>query len=71
MGKRRRGPMSSYMIDQSHNLKGKIEAMIQTVVMAQQLFAKAALVDYEALKKAQQTADIVKAEELSAGCIRE
>jgi L-rhamnose isomerase/sugar isomerase len=35
----------AYMVDQSHNLKGKIEAMIQTVVMAQQLFAKAALVD--------------------------
>ena len=35
----------AYMIDQSHNLKGKIEAMIQTVTMAQELFAKAALVD--------------------------
>ena len=35
----------AYMVDQSHNLKGKIEAMIQTVTMAQQLFAKAALVD--------------------------
>src|SRR3974390_1446839 len=33
-----------YTIDQSHNLKGKIEAMIQTAVVAQQLFAKAALV---------------------------
>ena len=27
----------AYMIDQSHNLKGKIEAMIQTVSMAQEL----------------------------------
>ena len=35
----------AYMVDQSHNLKGKIEAMIQTVTMAQQLFSKAALVD--------------------------
>jgi L-rhamnose isomerase len=35
------------MIDQSHNLKGKIEAMVQTVVTAQELFAKAALVDRE------------------------
>ena len=26
------------MIDQSHNLKGKIEAMIQTVTVAQETF---------------------------------
>jgi L-rhamnose isomerase/sugar isomerase len=51
-------------IDQSHNLKGKIEEMIQTVVMAQQLFAKAALVDYEALSKAQLECDLVRAESL-------
>ena len=32
----------AFVIDQSHNLKGKIEAMIQTVDMAQGLYAKAA-----------------------------
>src|SRR4029077_21106192 len=52
----------AYMVDQSHNLKGKIEAMIQTVIMAQQLFAKAALVDHHALCHAQQTAELVPAE---------
>ena len=52
----------AYTIDQSHNLKGKIEAMIQTVTMAQQLFAKAALVDYERLAAAQKTPDLVRAE---------
>jgi L-rhamnose isomerase/sugar isomerase len=31
----------AFMIDQSHNLKGKIEATIQTVNMAQELFARA------------------------------
>ena len=41
------------MIDQSHNLKGKIEAMIQTVMHAQELYAKAALVDHERLVAAQ------------------
>ncbi|HXA65739.1 MAG TPA: TIM barrel protein, partial [Bryobacteraceae bacterium] len=35
----------AYMVDQSHNLKGKIEEAIQTVTMAQELFSKAALVD--------------------------
>jgi L-rhamnose isomerase/sugar isomerase len=54
----------AYMIDQSHNLKGKIEAMIQTVGMAQDLFAKAALVDHEKLRAAQKACDLVRAESL-------
>jgi len=52
----------AYMIDQSHNLKGKIEAMIQTVVVAQQLFARASLVDHAALAGAQNRSDLVAAE---------
>jgi L-rhamnose isomerase / sugar isomerase len=51
-----------YTVDQSHNLKGKLEAMIQTVIMAQQLFAKAALVDHHELCRAQQRPDLVRAE---------
>jgi len=54
----------AYMVDQSHNLKGKVEAMIQTVGMAQQLFAKAALVDGERLATAQQKCNLVEAESL-------
>ena len=54
----------AYMVDQSHNLKGKIEAMIQTVTMAQQLFAKAALVDSKKLAVAQKKCDLVAAESL-------
>jgi L-rhamnose isomerase/sugar isomerase len=54
----------AYMVDQSHNLKGKIEAMIQTVMMAQQLFAKAALVDHRELAVAQKNCELVKAESL-------
>jgi L-rhamnose isomerase / sugar isomerase len=53
-----------YMIDQSHNLKGKIEAMIQTVTMAQELYSKAALVDYPELIRAQESCDLVRAESL-------
>jgi len=52
----------AYMIDQSHNLKGKIEAMIQTVTVAQELYAKAALVDHRELSAAQTACDLVKAE---------
>jgi len=54
----------AYMIDQSHNLKGKIEAMIQTVTMAQELFSKAALVNHTELVKAQNACDLVRAESL-------
>lgn len=57
----------AYMIDQSHNLKPKMEAMIQTVVMAQELYLKACLVDREALAKFQQERDIVGAEECLRG----
>ncbi|HTS09026.1 MAG TPA: TIM barrel protein [Candidatus Eisenbacteria bacterium] len=52
----------AYMVDQSHNLKGKIEAMIQTVTVAQQLFAKAALVDAKKLAEAQKKCDLIAAE---------
>ncbi|HYY72168.1 MAG TPA: TIM barrel protein [Candidatus Bathyarchaeia archaeon] len=59
-----RKPDIAYMIDQSHNLKGKIEEMIQTVTVAQQLFAKAALVDHTALAQSQTKCDLVGAESL-------
>jgi L-rhamnose isomerase/sugar isomerase len=52
----------AYMIDQSHNLKGKIEAMIQTVTTAQELFAKAAIVDHARLAVNQTNCNLVDAE---------
>jgi len=57
----------AFMIDQSHNLKGKIEATVQTVVAAQELWLKAALVDREQLTLHQRSCDIVAAEELFRG----
>jgi L-rhamnose isomerase/sugar isomerase len=57
----------AFMIDQSHNLKGKIEAMIQTVVVAQELWLKASLIDREKLAALQQSCDLVAAEELFRG----
>ena len=53
----------AYMVDQSHNLKGKIEAMIQTVCTAQELYARAAMVNHERLAKLQQDCSLVDAEE--------
>ena len=57
----------AYMIDQSHNLKGKVEAMVQTVMAAQELFLKAALVDRLQLADLQQECNLVAAEELYRG----
>lgn len=53
----------AYMVDQSHNLKPKVEEMIQTVVTAQELFAKSALVDHEKLAACRSRADLIDAEE--------
>ena len=53
----------AYMVDQSHNLKPKIEEMIQTATVAQELYAKAALVDHEKLARYQSHADLIDAEE--------
>lgn len=53
----------AYMVDQSHNLKPKIEAMIQTVTTAHELFAKALLVNRAKLRDAQSRDDVVGAEE--------
>ncbi|HEX4055872.1 MAG TPA: TIM barrel protein [Tepidisphaeraceae bacterium] len=57
----------AYMIDQSHNLKPKIEAMIQTALIAQELYAKACLVDRQKLRDAQTRLDVVDAEQ----CLRD
>lgn len=52
----------AYMIDQSHNVKPKIEAMIQTVESIQFTYAKALCIDRKALAEAQRKGDIVGAE---------
>ncbi len=49
----------AYMIDQSHNIEPKIEAMIQSVVNIQTAYAKALLVDRAALREAQEAADVL------------
>jgi L-rhamnose isomerase / sugar isomerase len=53
----------AYMVDQSHNLKPKIEEMIQTATVAQELYAKAALVDHSKIAYFQEHADLIDAEE--------
>ena len=57
----------AFMIDQSHNLKGKVEAMVQSVVTAQELYARAALVDRARLAELQAECRLVEAEECFRG----
>jgi L-rhamnose isomerase/sugar isomerase len=47
------------MIDQSHNIEPKIEAMIQSVLNIQTAYAKALLVDRAALRQAQEESDVL------------
>lgn len=61
----------AYMVDQSHNLKGKLEAMLQTVCVAQELYARAALLDQERLATLQQKCALVEAEEVLRGAFWE
>ncbi len=61
----------AFMIDQSHNLKGKVEAMVQTVATAQELWLKAALIDRDELSRLQEQCELIKAEELFRGAFWE
>ena len=54
----------AYMVDQSHNLKNKIEEMIQTVMTAQEIYAKAAILDFPALARAQNEQRLIDAENI-------
>ncbi len=51
----------AFMIDQSHNVEGKIDAMIQSVTNIQTAYAKALLVDETALEQAQLAGDVLGA----------
>jgi L-rhamnose isomerase/sugar isomerase len=54
-------PATRLTVDQSHNVEAKVEAMIQTVVALQQAYAKALLVDRDALRAAQREGDVLAA----------
>jgi L-rhamnose isomerase / sugar isomerase len=51
----------AFMIDQSHNVEGKVDAMIQSVVNIQTAYAKALLVETERLTAAQGEGDVLGA----------
>ncbi len=51
----------SYMLDQSHNIEGSMEGIIQSVMNTQTAYAKALLVDRAALRAAQEAGDVILA----------
>jgi L-rhamnose isomerase / sugar isomerase len=58
------GPLPRLTIDQAHNVEPKVEAMVLSVVNLQEAYAKALLVDREALAEAQLAGDVLRAHAL-------
>src|SRR5215218_9476640 len=54
-----RRPLPRLTIDQAHNVEAKVEAMVLSVVNLQEAYAKALLVDREALAAAQARGDVL------------
>ena len=50
-----------YMIDQAHNIEAKIDAMILSITNLQEAYAKALLVDRQALNEARDSGDVLGA----------
>lgn len=50
-----------FMLDQSHNIEGSLEGIIQSVMNTQTAYAKALLVDRASLRAAQQAGDVILA----------
>jgi L-rhamnose isomerase/sugar isomerase len=64
------GPLAqnvAYMIDQSHNIEPKLEAMLQSVLNCQSALAKALLVDYGHLAELQSSGDVLGAHRVLIG----
>jgi L-rhamnose isomerase / sugar isomerase len=58
------GELPRLTIDQSHNIEAKVEAMVLSVVNLQEAYAKALLVDRDALRTAQQAGDVLGGHEV-------
>jgi L-rhamnose isomerase/sugar isomerase len=57
----RSGTRIDYMIDQTHNIEPKIEAMLLSVMNLQEAYAKALLVDRASLAEARRSGDVLGA----------
>jgi L-rhamnose isomerase/sugar isomerase len=57
-------PLPRLTIDQAHNVEAKVEAMVLSVVNLQEAYAKAVLVDRDALATAQAEGDVLRGHEI-------
>jgi len=57
-------PLPRLTIDQAHNVEAKVEAMVLSVVNLQEAYAKALLVDRDALRAAQEAGDVLGGHEV-------
>ncbi len=60
----------AYMIDQSHNIEPKLEAMLLSVLNCQEAYAKALQIDSTALAEAQTAGDVLGAHEVLMDAFR-
>lgn len=60
----------AYMIDQSHNIEGKMEAMIYSVINCQEAYAKALLTPRQQIASAQVAGDVLGAHRLLSDTFR-
>ncbi len=63
-------PLPRLTIDQSHNVEAKVEAMVLSVVQLQEAYAKALLVDRDALSAFQQAGDVLGGHEVLLDAFR-
>ncbi|OAV45055.1 TIM barrel protein [Lewinella sp. 4G2] len=63
-------PDLAWMIDASHNIKDPLEDLIQSLEAIQEAYAKALLIDQDALTQAQENHDVVKCQEILQGAYR-
>jgi len=54
----------AYMIDQSHNIEPKLEAVLVSIMNCQEAYTKALIVDRKSLREAQQSGDVLGAHTL-------
>jgi L-rhamnose isomerase/sugar isomerase len=64
------GPLPRLTIDQSHNVEAKLEAMVLSVVNLQEAYAKALLVDRDALATRQAAGDVLGGHEVLLDAFR-
>ena len=63
-------PDLAWMIDASHNIKDPLEDLMQSLEAIQEAYAKALLVDQEALRTAQLENDVVACQEILQSAYR-